>query len=88
MAMKLTASTRITPINPKFYVARRDTRWDVYPQREPAVIIAHDWNGFWGRVPETGEWFKHPASFNFVKEITEAEANDPATTLAPYREEA
>lgn len=70
-------------IRPKFYLARRDTRWDVYPQKEPLQIVAHDWNGFWGRVEDvagaTGHgWFKHPASFVLCREITQEEAERAA----------
>jgi len=62
-----------TMINPKFYVARRDTRWDVYPQREPETVVARDWHGFWAYAPGVG-WFKSPASYVTFQEITEAEA--------------
>jgi hypothetical protein len=57
----------------KFYVARRDTRWDVYPQREPEQVVAHDWHGFWA-WSAGGFWFKTPASFVFIREITKQEA--------------
>lgn len=63
-----------TMIDPKYYVARRDTRWDVYPQQEPEVVVAHDWWGFWERAPQ-GFWFQTPRSFVLVREISEQEAN-------------
>jgi len=55
--------------NVKFYEARRDTRWDVYPQAEPVEVVAHDWYGFWARVPATGEWFLTPTSYVLLCEI-------------------
>jgi hypothetical protein len=61
-------------IDPKFYVARRDTRWDVYPQREPPEIVAHDWYGFWAKTTD-GQWFKTPTAYVLLREISEAEAN-------------
>lgn len=60
-------------IQPKFYIARRNTRWDVYPQRQPEVAVAHDWHGFWS-LALTGEWFKTPTSYDLGREVTEAEA--------------
>lgn len=60
--------------NAKFYVARRDTRWDVYPQRQPEEVVAHDWHGFWSRSKVTGEWFKTPTSYVLEREITREEA--------------
>jgi len=64
-----------TMIRPKFYIARRDTRWDVYPQREPEEVVAYDYYGFWKRSAD-GTWFQSPASYVFVREIgiVEAEA--------------
>jgi hypothetical protein len=64
-------------IRPKFYIARRDTRWDVYPQKQPEEIVAHDWHGFWAKGRD-GQWFKTPTSYVLQREITEAEANNPA----------
>lgn len=61
-------------IDPKFYLGRRDTRWDVYPQKEPLVVVAHDWHGFWARTAD-GQWFKSPTSYVLQREITEQEAN-------------
>jgi hypothetical protein len=29
----------------EFYEARRDTRWDVYPQAEPVQSVAVEWAG-------------------------------------------
>lgn len=64
---------------PKFYWATRDTRWDPYPNREPAKVVAHNPEGFWERGP-SGHWFKTPTSYNLVREITEDEANaEPLT---------
>ncbi len=57
----------------RFYVGTRDTRWDVYPQREPGEVIAHDWRGFWAFAP-AGFWFKTPTSYNLAREITRDEA--------------
>ena len=70
---KLTTMRRHDMIQPKFYIARRNTRWDVYPQREPEVAVAHDYHGFWA-LTLTGEWFKTPTSYDLGREITEAEA--------------
>ncbi len=61
------------PHKPRFYLATRDTRWDVYPNREPVEAIAHDYEGFWA-LTAAGEWFKTPTSYNLVREITEDEA--------------
>lgn len=61
-------------IRPKFYIGRRDTRWDVYPQAEPEQVVAHDWHGYWAKTPD-GQWFMSPASYNLIREISEAEAN-------------
>lgn len=71
-----------TMLRPKFYLARRDTRWDVYPQQEPVKAIAHDWYGFWDRT-EDGKWFKTPESYVLLKEITEAEANAHPVKMEP-----
>ena len=61
-------------IDPKFYIARRDTRWDVYPSREPEKAIAFDWKGFWEQY-EPGLWFYNPyTSYNLCREISEEEA--------------
>ena len=62
-------------IRPKFYIARRDTRWDVYPQQQPSVVVAHDYSGFWARTRD-GLWFKSPSSYNLQREITEHECNE------------
>lgn len=61
-------------IRPKFYLARRDTRWDPYPSQEPIKAVALDWHGYWERWTD-GKWFKTPVSYVLVKEITEDEAN-------------
>ena len=61
------------PHKPRFYLARRCTRWDVYPQRQPLEAIAHDYEGFWA-LTDAGEWFKTPTSYVFEREITESEA--------------
>jgi len=63
-------------IDPKFYIARRDTRWDVYPQQQPEEVVAHDWWGFWSK-DANGNWFKTPTSYVLVREISEQEANGP-----------
>lgn len=70
---KITTMGRTDMIQPKFYIARRNTRWDVYPQREPEVAIAHDWHGFWA-LTLNGEWFKDPTSYDLGREVAEAEA--------------
>lgn len=70
---KITTMRRHDMIQPKFYIARRNTRWDVYPQREPEVAVAHDCHGFWS-LTLAGEWFKDPTSYDLGREITEAEA--------------
>jgi len=57
----------------KFYIGRRDTRWDVYPGEEPEKVVAHDWHGFWEK-DSNGTWFKTPASYVLVRQIAEAEA--------------
>lgn len=69
----------------KFYLARRDTRWDVYPQREPLEAVAHDWHGFWA-LTKDGEWFKTPTSYVMGREVTEAEALAFASTSVPAGE--
>lgn len=61
----------------RFWIGSRDTRWDVYPCREPEEVVAHDWNGFYARTA-SGEWFKSPASYVFHREITKAEAEASA----------
>lgn len=63
-------------IRPKFYIGRRDTRWDVYPQPEPEQVVAHDASGFWAKTKD-GRWYKSPASFHMLHEISEEEANKP-----------
>ncbi len=57
----------------KFYIGRRDTRWDVYPQREPSEAVGHDYWGFW-TIGKSGEWFLTPTSYVFEREVTKAEA--------------
>jgi hypothetical protein len=71
-----------TMTHPKFYLARRDTRWDIYPQQEPLKAVAHDWHGFWERDAQVG-WFKTPTSYVLAKEITEDEANAYPLVEAP-----
>jgi len=68
-----TAPTAAAPHRPKYYKARRDTRWDVYPQQEPVEVVALDYQGFWAKTVR-GEWFKSPASYLCGEQITEAEA--------------
>jgi hypothetical protein len=57
--------------------AKRDTRWDVYPSEQPAVLAVHDYEGWWLPVPaghsttnarrdEQGtHWFKSPSGYYF-----------------------
>lgn len=64
----------------KFYEARRDTRWDPYPNREPLCVVAHDWNGFWEQSAP-GEWFLcRSTSFNLGRQITKEEAEQFVAT--------
>lgn len=65
---------RPTMIRPRYYVGKRDTRWDVYPQVQPEQVVAHDCHGFWAKA-ENGSWYKSPASYCLLREITEQEAN-------------
>ena len=65
----------------KFYVARRDTRWDVYPQLEPQQVVAHDWRGFY-QISAEGKWFLTPTSFNLEREISATEAGYPTAVRA------
>ena len=58
----------------KFYLARRDTRWDVYPGREQIEAVAHDWYGFWSFDAANGFWWKTPTSYVLENEITKSEA--------------
>jgi hypothetical protein len=57
----------------KFYFGSIDTRWHVYPQKQPREVVAHDWSGPWA-LSEKGEWFKSPVSYNLHREITAEEA--------------
>lgn len=46
------------PVNVEIRYARRCTRWDVYPQREPrflAALVLGDW---YQRDARTGRWFR------------------------------
>lgn len=61
-------------IRPKYYLARRDTRWDVYPAQQPLKAVALDWHGFWERAAD-GRWFKTPTSYILASEISEQDAN-------------
>lgn len=61
-------------IRPKFYLARRDTRWDPYPSQEPVKAVALDWHGYWERDAKIG-WFKTPVSYVVVREISKDEAD-------------
>ena len=63
----------------KFYVARADTRWDVYPQQQPETVVAHDWYGFWAKTL-TGEWFKTPTSYVLIREISRHEAESTTSS--------
>jgi len=72
--MSKTTELNAGMIRPKFYVARRDTRWDVCPSEEPKKVIAFDYNGYWDYAPIVG-WFKTPTCYNFVREITKEEAD-------------
>lgn len=67
-----------TPLpDARFYMGRRDTRWDVYPQREPLEVVAFDWYGCCLRTPE-GVWFRSPVAYVLVREISKAEAEGDA----------
>jgi hypothetical protein len=58
----------------RFWLARRDTRWDVYPSQQPLTVCAHDWWGFWA-LSEQGFWYYCSAtSFRFQQEITREQA--------------
>jgi hypothetical protein len=59
---------------PKYglYWARRDTRWDVYPQREPLQLVKYEWEGFFAPTQD-GQWYKTVASFDLARTATEAE---------------
>lgn len=71
---KIMSSTNPRMLRPKFYLARRDTRWDPYPAQEPIEVVAHDWNGFWAYDRKAG-WFKTPTSYNLQREISKLEAD-------------
>ena len=60
-------------IQRKFYLARRDTRWDVYPQAQPLEAIAYDYEGFYAQM-QPGVWYATPTSYVLDREVTEAEA--------------
>lgn len=68
-------ASRSDMIDPKFYIGRRDTRWDPYPSQEPEQPIAHDWYGFWAKDIK-GQWFKAPESYVLIRQISEQEAID------------
>lgn len=61
--------TPSAPIKPKYYFARRDTRWDVYPSQAPLEVVAHDYYGFWKYSKEFNGWWKTPTSYVFRSEI-------------------
>jgi hypothetical protein len=53
-----------------------DTRWDVYPQREPPQVIAFNWDGFWAlseKADGTRFWFRTPASYVVIEDNITAE---------------
>lgn len=68
-----TGLTRADMVRPKFYLARIDTRWHVYPQRQPLVAVALDYRGYWA-FSKHGFWYKAPVSYNLEKEVTEERA--------------
>lgn len=72
-AKRLAAMQPTTMIRPKFYMARRDTRWDPYPQRESERPVAHDYYGFWALSADR-QWFKSCAGYVLLREITREEA--------------
>lgn len=53
----------------RFFVGRRSTRWDVYPQQEHEQACALDWHGFWAMTKD-GQWFKSPSSYECVRDVT------------------
>jgi hypothetical protein len=57
----------------KFYIARRDTRWDVYPQTQPEEIVAYDWYGCWKQRADGSGWYLTPTSYVLVREITDTD---------------
>ncbi len=48
--------------NAQLLWARRDTRWDIYPQQEPTILAVHNYEGWWLPCPD-GQWFKSPVSY-------------------------
>jgi hypothetical protein len=61
----------------KYYRARRDTRWDVYPQQAIAEIVAYDGYTIWACTTE-GIWFKAPSGYVLM----EGRGADTAQALA------
>lgn len=57
----------------KFYLATRCTRWDVYPTKEPAQVVAHGWSGYFAKADD-GVWYKSPTSYVLSVEVTPEEA--------------
>lgn len=69
----MSSLSRADMIRPKFYLGRRNTRWHVYPSREPLVAVAVDYRGHWA-FSKHGFWYKSPSEFDLTCEVTEAEA--------------
>jgi hypothetical protein len=51
---------------------QRDTRWDVYPQREPVQLATHNAEGFWFPQPD-GTWYKSSQSYLIVGHASAAD---------------
>lgn len=62
-----------------YFWASVDTRWHVYPQRQPVQLVAHNYDGFWCPLPD-GQWYRSPVSF-----VCQRDA-DMATLAGEWRE--
>jgi hypothetical protein len=54
--------------------ARRDNRWDVYPDTQPTELAVHNYEGWWLPSHDSpGMWYKSPCSY-----VTASDASAPA----------
>ncbi len=51
------------------YWAKRDNRWDVYPNAEPHQLVFHNYEGSWLPDPD-GTWHKSCVGFVLVAEAS------------------
>jgi hypothetical protein len=68
----------------------RCNRWDVYPQPQPTVIVAQNWEGSHILTEDGSQWFKTPSGYNLHRDLTtdEIETIDPVAQGLTWKKDA